>query len=160
MQTQSKTIETSKTGFIAAKERLIRALESTDATHLNWSPSETSRTPLEIATHAAMTISGFHRVMQGGEFKFSSFEEADKFMRSEEKKFVTKDQVLQLLEKDSKIYLDWIDELREEDLGKIVTTPFFSMTIEQMIILMHEHVSNHAAQIDYVQTIYGDQQWH
>lgn len=81
-------------------------------------------------------------------------------MRAAEKEFTTRQQVLSLLEQTSAEYLAWLDTPTPEHLASTVHLPFGPMPMAAGITLPAQHLSGHVAQMDYIQTIYGDRDWH
>ncbi len=157
---QNAIVTEAKAEFSRAKDRLTHNLETTPDDRINWSPSPTSRTPIEIVVHASMGTAGIHGMLQGKPFPFSGTAELDAHSRSEEKGFTTREQVLGHLEKTSGEYLAWLDTLTPEDVASTWEAPFGSFPMSNAITFAADHLRNHAGQIEYIQTIYGDRDWH
>src|SRR5438105_11988641 len=122
MQTLDKdmakqTINEAKAEFTRAKDRLVKDLKTTPDDKINWSPSPTSRTPIECMAHAAMAVEGIQGMLNGKPFPFSGVDELDQFSRQEEAKFKTRQQVLSMLEEKSNAYLDWLDSVTPEQFN-------------------------------------------
>src|SRR5437660_150029 len=165
MQTLDKdmakqTINDAKAEFTRAKDRLAKDLKTTKDDKINWSPSSTSRTPVECVAHAAMSIEGIQGMLTGKPFPFSGVDELDAFSRQEEAKFKSREQALGLLEEKSKGYLNWLDTLTPEQIGSTIELPFGSFPLAAAITFPADHLRCHAGQIEYIQTIYGDRDWH
>ena len=154
-------ISQTKAELVRAKERMTHTLATTPDDKINWSPSSTARTPVQQVAHAANAISGIQGMLNGKPFPFASLAEFDTAMRTEEKKFTTREQVLSLLEQNTAAYLTWLDALTPEHLASTVQMPFGPpISIEVGITFAAYHTGEHIAQMDYIQTIYGDQDWH
>ncbi len=161
MTTMQDTVDQSKAEFLQAKERLTHALATTPDERINWSPSPTARTPIQQVAHCAMSIPGIQGMLSGKPFPFADLAEFDTALRTDEKEFTTREQVLGLLEQTSAGYLAWLDALTPEQFDSTVHTPFghvVPMTVG--INFPAYHARDHVAQIDYIQTIYGDHDWH
>ena len=155
------TISQAKAEFIRAKEQMAHALATTPDDKLNWTPSATARTPIQQVAHAANGISGIQRMLVGKQFPFTSLSEFDAAMRADEKEYTGRDQVLSLLEQNSADYLAWLDMLTVEQLAATVQLPFGpSAPTAVAITFAAYHLRHHVAQMDYIQTIYGDHDWH
>jgi hypothetical protein len=154
------TISQAKAEFVRAKERVIRLLAITPEDRINWSPSPTSRTPIQLVAHAALGISFVGAILDGRAPQFSSIAGLDGEFREQEKPFTTREQVLALLEANSTAHLAWLDALTPEKLASTVTTPFGAIPMQAAIGLQSDHIRNHVAQMEYIQTIYGDHDWH
>ena len=163
------TISQAKVEFIRAKERLAGALATTPDDKTHWSPSPTARTPLQQVGHAAQATPILMGLLTGKPLPFAGLPEADAMreletgftgMRETEKGFMSRRQVLDLLDQTSAEYLAWLDTLTPEQVGSTVSMPFGLMPMAAGITLAADHLRSHAAQIDYTQTIYGDLDWH
>jgi len=137
-------------------------LKDTPDERLNWSPSPTARTPLAIVGHSANSIHNITEMLKGRPFGMSTTAIADRGFRNEEQAFTSRDEVVSLFEKNSAAFIEWIDELKEEGLNDPITFPFGlgAGTVLHGITAPARHTEAHIAQLEYVQTIYGDHDWH
>jgi hypothetical protein len=142
-------------------ERLLKTFGATPDDKLTWSPSSTSKSPLGIVNHASQTNLFFLKVMRGEPLPpLGSIEEADKAMQAASAGITTREQAVSVLN-DSVAGLNAaLDALPAEDLAKDVTLPIFTMPMGYIIHIPGMHMTSHAAQIDYVQTIWGDTENH
>lgn len=155
------TISQTKAELLRAKESLTRALATTPEDRIGWSPSPNARTPLQLAGHAARAISGIQGTLTGQPFPFADLAEFDVFMRADEQKYTSREQVLALLDQTSADYLVWLDTLTAEQMGTIVPLPFGPpVPLAVAVTFPAYHMNSHIAQMEYVQTIYGDHDWH
>lgn len=157
-----ETIEGAKDQFMHACSGLLRALESTPDDRLNWSPSATARTPLQIAAHAADAVRNLHGMMEGRTFDVPTTAEADAGFRKWESQFQTREEVVALIDEIGDGYLKFLDTITPDQLSNMVRLPFTlgSAPLSLVITFPPMHTQTHIAQIDYIQTIYGDQIWH
>lgn len=155
-------IESARNEFLQAKSGLLRALSNTPDERLNWSPSPTARSPLHQVAHAAQSIANIHGFLDGRTFDVPTPEEADRGFREWEGAFTRRDEVVNLLETNAAAFVAWLDGLDPERCGSLVTTPFGmgSVPIEIAISFPALHTRWHHAQLDYIQTVYGDVDWH
>ena len=155
------SINQAKEEYLRAKGRMTHALVTTPDDKINWSPSSTARTPIQLVAHCANATSGIVGMLGGKPFPFASLAELDAAMRAEEKKFTTREQVLERLEQTSAEYLAWLDAVTPE---QFVSTVHLSLgpTVPMAAALTfpERHLSSHISQIDYIQTIYGDLDWY
>ena len=154
------TITQAKAEFLRAQERIAHALATTPDDRLHWSPSPTARTPIQNLGHAASMTAMLQGMLTGEPFPFAGIAEADAAARASEKQFTSREQVLEVLEQTSREYVAWLDTLTPEQLAAVVTTPFAAVPLATGITWSAFHMHGHAAQIDYIQTIYGDHDWH
>ncbi len=154
------TISQAKAEFVRAKERLALTLAATPDDRIHWSPSPTARTLLQQVGHAAKTTLIIRDLLTGQPLRFASISEAAAAAREADKAFTSRQQVLDLLDQTSAEYLAWLDTLSPEQIGSTVSMPFGQTPMAAGITLPADHLRNHAAQMDYMQTIYGDHVWH
>lgn len=146
--------------FNRANGRLINDFAKTPDEKINWSPSSTCRTPVQLVAHCGMAILGMKDMFEGKPFQYASLAEMDTHLRELEKAFTTRAQVLDLLEENSKIYIAWLSSLSDETLGSILQMPFGPIPMSKAITMLAGHSTGHASQIEYIQTIYGDHDWY
>ena len=81
-------------------------------------------------------------------------------MRALEEPYTTRKQVLDLLDTSSADYLGFLDGISPEAHGTIVDLRFASFPLAVAVTFNGMHVASHVAQIEYIQTAYGDHDWH
>jgi hypothetical protein len=155
-------IQKAKADFLDGKGRLMHALATTPDDRLNWSPSPTARTPIQQVAHAAIAIRNLHNTLDGRTFTADSVAAADAAFREEERAFNSREEVMNLLEETSGAYEAWLDRLTPDRLDTMVTLPFGmgQLPMRECLDFPPMHTMVHAGQIQYIQTIYGDQDWH
>jgi len=155
-------IHNTKAEFLQAKEGIVKALATTPDERINWAPSPTARTPIQQVAHAAAAIGYITGTLGGSPFATPTTEEADRDFREWEQQFSTREQVLQLLDKNADAFIAWLEGVTPELLETSVPMPFnLGMApIRALIEAPAGHTRGHTAQIEYIQTIYGDQDWH
>jgi len=155
------TIQESKRVFQMSVDRMKRILESTPDDRLLWSPVPTARTPLAQVVHAATSIHHIHTALMGTRYATPTREEADAEFLALEAGITTREEALALLDKNSAAFIDWLDRLPEERLSDMVPLPFDlgEAPLNFMLLMPAWHTNDHAAQMDYIQTCYGDRSW-
>ena len=158
----SDLIQGAKQEFEQSRRRMLGLLADTPDDKLNWSPSPSARTPLALVAHSALSIRHVTEMLKGRPFGTSTTAVADKGFREEEQAFTSRDEVVALFEKNAAEYLEWIDALPEEGLDAPITFPFGLGvgTVRHGITAPARHTESHIAQLEYIQTIYGDHDWH
>jgi hypothetical protein len=154
------TISRAKAEYLRAKARLLIALDTTPDEKLTWSPSESARTPVQLVAHAAFAVPLVQSVICGAPWPYASLTEADAAFRAADKAFQNREQVKVYLEETSDNFIAWMDSLSPEQVGSTVQTIFGSFPMGAAISLAAEHMRGHIAQIEYIQTIWGDYDWH
>ncbi len=150
-----------KTDFLQAKERLLRSLANTPDDCFNLSPSPTARSTAHQVAHIAQTIKNLQALFSGKPPHRSSRSEADNAFRDWEQQFHTREEVLEMLEQNCDAYLAWLDTLTPQQLEGIIELPFDlgSGPLRSLLAFQITHMQWHIAQIDYIQTIYGNRNW-
>ena len=75
-------IDDVKAEFNRAKGRIERDLTSTPDDKINWAPTESARTPIQLVAHAAMGTEGIAGLLSGKPFPFSSMQDMDEIRRA------------------------------------------------------------------------------
>jgi uncharacterized damage-inducible protein DinB len=160
--TKNEFLAQSASDFRFAIDRLVNALNHVPADRLTWSPSPTARNPVEVVGHTAQAIKNMLGNLTGDTFAIPNSEEAERIFREEDRKYKDKDTVLAQLNANADAYLAWLQGVSDDELEEVLPMPFGlpSMPRRAVIGFMAIHVMCHAAQVDYIQTIYGDRDWH
>lgn len=156
----NEIIEAAKAEFLRSKNRLVKLLESTPDDKLNWAPAEGARTPVQQVVHAASAIPMMQAMFEGKPFPFASFKELDESSRETEKGYTTREAALELLETNSNGYIAWLDGLTDEQVNSMFNMMGNDVPMASAITFVADHNRCHAGQIDYIQTCYGDYEWH
>ena len=155
------TIDESIQVFHMSLDRIKRILASTPEDRLLWSPAPTARTPLAQVVHVATSIHHIHNSMMGTRFATPTREKADAEFLALEQTVSSREEALELLERNSAALIDWLSQLSEEQLTTMVPLPFDlgEAPLAFMLMVPAWHTNDHAAQMDYIQTCYGDRSW-
>ena len=149
-------VESTKNAVVAAKDRLQKSLSFVPDDKLTWSPSPTAKSALRIAAHCACSNRFFASALRGDIAPAETFAELFEAMEAEEAKLTNKDQVITEVEDSTNALLGVIDSLSPARLQDSVTYPFFSAPVTFFLQLSSTHLIGHSAQIDYLQTVWGD----
>ena len=139
------------------RERMQYALARFDATfaavpedRAAWKPAPSAKSALDIAGHCTGSNRAIARVLRGeadggepGGLVFTSLTEARNAVRS------SAEEVIAALER--------VDEAR---FSTSPTTPFGPMAMVEWMVFSGPHLAEHAGQIDYLQTLWGDEEDH
>ncbi len=157
-----ETISTAIASITRAKDQMSRALATTPDDKVNWSPSATARTPVQIVAHSAEAIKNLHSFMDGKPFDAPDSFVADKMFREWEMQFTTREQAQKMLDENCANYVAFLEKLDPSKLDTMVKLPFGLGEAPLRIVTTFPpaHTTGHTAQIDYMQTIYGDLDWH
>ncbi len=155
------TIKEAKAEFDRAKDGIARALAATPDDKINWSPSATARTPLQLVYHAGHGTAGMVGFFSG-EMGEGGFDPAaiDDMCRAAEAGATSREAALEQLEKGAATYHAWVDGLTEEQFARPFQTPMGERSMADVITFPADHIRGHTAQLNYIQTVYGDRGWH
>ena len=128
-----------------------------------WMPTDTAKSTKEIMAHCALANFGLASLIGGerlggvpeatGEF-FPWLFMAQKEKRSPEDTKALYDESVQVLSTSYR-------QLSESRLAEVVETPFgMAMAVRDLLDIPGLHLSGHTAQIEYLQTCWGDQEFH
>ena len=140
--------------------RLEHLFELTPDDRIHWSPSPTARTPIQLITHSASALEGIQKMVGGEPFPYKNLADADADWRQMEKQVNSRSEALALLHEKAEGYKKWLDSLTSEQLASTAHLPFGEMPFSVAITFGTMHTSFHSAQLEYLQTIYGDHDWH
>lgn len=152
-------IAAAKAAFERASGRLLTVFGATPDDKLNWSPSPTARTPLQLAVHCGQGMGFIQRSLEGAQAPSMTTEQFDASFREAESKYTTRDEAVNLIEQNSAAYIAWLEGLGDEQVSGIWHSPFGDVPMAMGIMVPTYHTANHTAQIEYIQTIYGDRTW-
>ncbi|HET6384875.1 MAG TPA: DinB family protein [Armatimonadota bacterium] len=144
---------------IQEMEYFLRTLSFVPIDKLTWSPAPTARSAVQIAAHCAGYSGGFASIIRAGKFP-PSVEEFRNPIQSAINSISTLEQAETMLRKGIADTAAALDTVKPEQIGAMIEspqgqTPFtFFMTVPAL------HLNGHAAQIDYLQTCWGDQEVH
>lgn len=153
-------VSQAKAEYLRAKARLTKDLNNTPDEKINWSPSLTARTPIELVAHSANAVRGIQGMLQGKPFPFANVQEADAAFRLDEKRHKTREEVLTLLDDASNDFIAYLDGLTPAQVGSTISMMGGEFPLAVAITFPADHTRGHAAQIEYLHTIWGDHDWY
>lgn len=144
---------------IQAMDRFLHNLSFVPADKLTWSPAPTAKSALEIAAHCAGYSGGFASIIRAGKFP-SSRDEFRSGVESAIEGIATLQQAETVLRKGIADTIAALDTVRPEQVGAIIDTPHGRTPFKFFLTLPALHLETHGAQIDYLQTCWGDMEVH
>lgn len=143
-------IETEKQLLDQAMARLHDTFSHIPEDKLHFKPTENAKSPLHIAAHTGLTNRFFANVLSTGELPDPSLlANLRQIGLEQEAPYVSRQQVLELLESSHKEMKEAYDNVSIPALEGNPRLQFFAT-------LPAYHTVNHAAQLDYIQTLWGD----
>lgn len=155
-------LQDARQNYLDGRQRLEHALENTPDDRLLWSPSPSARSPLAQVVHCAMSTGYIQGWLTGTPFEGKTSQEAEAIFHSVEAEYKTREAALGLLDQKSTAFIGWLDSMTAADLETVGEAPFGlgKITWGEGIQFPGLHMRDHAAQLEYTQTIYGDNDWH
>jgi hypothetical protein len=148
-----------KARVTAAMEHFLRVLSFVPEDKLTWRPTPTAKSALQIAAHCAGYSGAFAAVIRSGLFPRTT-EEFLGPIQSIIKSIATTDDVDAALRKGTAETLAALDTVRPEQIGASVATPIGLQPFTFFVDIPARHLFSHTAQLDYLQTCWGDQEVH
>jgi hypothetical protein len=149
--------------FVAgqAYERLMKTFAAVPDDKLTWSPAPTSKSALQIAAHCGFSNQFLAGVIQGETSHIpGSMKEMEEGIKQKLATITSRAKALDLLSDSIAKVNAALDNVTTEALQTQVTLPFGQMPMAFLIFAPGTHMQTHAAQIDYIQTIWGDTAMH
>lgn len=144
-----------------ACDYLLKTFSFVSDDRLNYSPSESARTALQLVVHCGQANNAFASIMRGEDMPMpadmSNFRDV---LRNMEASVTDRATAIQLVQDSTKTVIEAINEVTEETFASSPSSPFGPMPMPFWMTLAGMHMKAHACQMDYLQTIYGDVEDH
>lgn len=145
----------------SGKGRFLKTFDAVSDDKYGYSPAEGANTPIQIGAHIAVANHGFAGMIEeGDDDQMPEMDVVLKMMAIEEAKIDTAEKVVAAVEESHARLMTAINGLSAERFGATIPSPFGDMAIAELIFYPGTHYHSHAAQVDYVQTCYGDHGFH
>ncbi len=143
------------------KSLFLRSLEKTPDDKLDWSPSSTARTPLQLVAHSAYSLGFIREMLAGTPYGAATTEQADREFLEMDSGVHTREEAVNLFTEKCDAMIDYLKGLSVDDLARMVDLPFKmgQAPMSYMVSIPALHTRTHLSQLEYVQTIYGDRTW-
>lgn len=152
-------IEAIKADLTRSTDRLLHVFSFVPDDKLNWSPSPTSRTAVHLVAHCALTNNSLAELIHSSESDPFP-EDFFKVLFAKEKGYKDRDVVVQLLRTSLADALTALDNLKEGDLERMTSGPMGPMPVSFWASIFGRHLVTHIGQLEYLQTIWGDEDFH
>ncbi|MBN9501219.1 MAG: hypothetical protein BGO01_07615 [Armatimonadetes bacterium 55-13] len=141
--------------------RLLKTLSFVPDDKLHWSPTESSRSALQIAAHCGGANAAFAKIIAGEPMPVSKDPaEFERVRREAEGIYTDRESVIKLIEDSTKAVMDAIKNVTPASFGTNPDSPIGPMPMAFWMKLPDTHTQGHASQIDYLQTTWGDLEDH
>jgi hypothetical protein len=149
-------ITSAKRSTKANLRHLLHTFSFVPEDKVNWSPSTTAKSALRIVAHCAVSNGAFAAIIDGEPMTAETFPEIKAKLNEEEKKLATKEAAIDALNGSYTVVISALDRMTPEKAASYVVTPFLKAPMPFFMNLPGMHMGNHAAQIAYLQTCWGD----
>lgn len=157
----SEQIDQLKRATEEARAQLLKTFTFVPDDRLQWSPASTSRTALQIVSHCGAANRAFAASIRGEKLPLSSDpKEAAAQIRNGGSEIQTREAAIRSVEDSTDEVVSALDTVTAERMETKLDTPFGPIPFPIWIKIPGDHMACHAAQIDYLQTIWGDQEDH
>ena len=155
-------IESARAELIGTKDRMLQLMQETPDDRLGWKPSPTGRSIIEIVAHSANSLGNILMQLQGVPFAVPTSGEANKQFLAHDAEFSDREVAAAYLEQKCAEYVAFLSTLEPEELDEMRTLPFGlgQAPLGYFMTMGNLHTFGHIAQIEYIQTLYGDHDWH
>ena len=155
-------IESTQAELIRTKDRMLRLMEETPEDRLMWKPSPSARSIIEIVAHSANSLGNILLQLQGVPFAVSTSAEANVQFLAHDAEFNDRSAAAAYLEQKCADYVAFLSTLNPQDLEEMRTLPFGlgEAPLGYFMTMGAAHTMGHISQIEYIQTLYGDLDWH
>lgn len=143
--------------FKTSVEKAERTLSFVPADKLTWKPSPTAKSALEIAAHIGVTLMSLSALFEKRGAKPITVQELLDQLKSEEAKYTTLDSVQALIQRGAERMTKALEAIPASAIeNESIDTPFGTRPLKRFIFVPESHTHEHAAQIDFLQTVWGD----
>lgn len=152
-----KTVADCQASARAAAERLLKTFSFVPDNKVNWSPSPTARTSLAVVAHCCMANRMFAKVFRGEPMSpMPTLEEIRALSQKFEATVRDRADAVRQLEASCDEAVAALATMTAERFATSPNSPGGSLPMAVWVNLPSMHMGNHASQIDYLQTIWGD----
>ena len=143
------------------EQGLIRTFNAVPDDKLNWAPMDAGRTALDAFGDAAQTCQ-MATALIGSKDEFKPSPQMFAQMKAERAAW-TKDDALAAMNTNSAALYTALGTLSDDDLAQSITLPMgggMTMSLGAWIMVAYRAFISRFAQINYIQTLYGDNEAH
>ncbi|MEX2243821.1 MAG: DinB family protein [Fimbriimonadaceae bacterium] len=150
-----------KENAVRGMEIFLKTFSHVPDDRLNWAPSPTAKSAIRIAAHTAVYAGHFAKMIR--DRRLPSGDEIPEFVariEAAERALTTRTEIESLFRKNTDEVLAALDSLTPEAIGTPLDSSLWFVSMTFLMNLPGTHALSHAAQIDYLQTCWGDQKVH
>lgn len=156
----SEQIEQVKAAVARASGMLLKTFEFVPDDKLTWSPSDTARSALWIVGHCGQANRAFAQGMRGEAFPRMDMAQFGQMVWNAGRDIKSREETVRSVQESTAEILAALDGLTPEKIAGSVQTAMGPMPMSFWMTFADGHMMGHACQVEYLQTIWGDQQNH
>ncbi len=143
-------------------QRVLVLVDKTPDEKLFWKPSPSSRSIGAIVAHAAHALENIAMQLQGTPFPILASAEANAHFLAHDATFSEREPLVRYFEAARDGYIACLNSFQRDDLDRLVMMPFGlgEAPLRYFMTAGNQHTQSHIPQIEYIQTLYGDHDWH
>jgi hypothetical protein len=151
-----------KRGAVEAMEYFLTVLSFVPDDKLTWTPTPTAKSAIRIAAHTALYAGRFARMIRDGKLPGSdNLAERMAQRNAEEVAITSRTEMERIFRKGTDEVIAALDAVPPEAIEATLDSGFgWSMPMTDLMNMPAIHAHSHCAQIDYLQTCWGDQEVH
>ena len=151
-----------KESAVEGMEEFLKTFSFVPDDRLTWTPTPTAKSALRIAVHTALYAGRFARMIKTRKLSWSGSLEDWLVQRNAEEAAITdRAEIETIFRQGTEEVLAALDSLTPEEIASPLDFGVgFSPPMTQLMSLPGLHAISHGAQIDYLQTCWGDQEVH
>ncbi|MGE0002479.1 MAG: DinB family protein [Fimbriimonadaceae bacterium] len=155
-------VEHCKESAVSGMEQFLHVFSFVPEDRLHWTPTPTSKTPMQVATHTAVTAGNFAKMIR--ERQLPTGDEIPAMIArlvAEESLLTTPAEMEKEFRANTEKVLAALDTLTPDAIELVFDTSVgWLMPMKRLMFLPGVHAVAHTYQIDYLQTCWGDQVIH
>lgn len=144
-----------------SRDDLLRTYSFVPEEKLTWSPSSTSRSATWLVAHCGLAGQAFAAFLRGERPPMPDDPaELAQQVWNAGREVTSREEAVRLVEESVQALNSALDEMTPERMATVMDLPFGTVPVAFWIEVAATHMSDHARQIDYLQTIWGDLEDH
>ncbi|MBA3726455.1 MAG: DinB family protein [Armatimonadetes bacterium] len=154
-------IASCKESAVRGMEIFLKTFSFVPDEKLNWTPSPTAKSAIRIAAHTALYAGTFAKMIRDRKLPTDDIPAFVARLNAAEEAVARRAEMESLFRQNTDEVIAALDTLSPEAIGTTLDTSLgWSMPMTFLMNLPGMHAMSHAAQIDYLQTCWGDQDVH
>ena len=152
--------ELARDSFLRSTEILLKTYAAVPEDKLLWSPSATAKSATQLVAHIGLVNEAFAGILTGKVTGSTDVPAMFAELARKELTIKAREKAIALIEDSTAGVVAAIESITDAQVAGDITTPFGVRPLRKFIFMPEWHVASHSAQIDYLQTTWGDLESH